>query len=129
MAPEIKLGQIYKGKEVDIFSIGVILFIMVQGIYPFNEAIEKDYFYSQILKGDLEMYWSKVGKGLSPAFKNFIIKFFTLKGCDRITLEQIKNDPWYNEETNISDNEIKRNIIEKFEKNGGAKGAFKIEEE
>lgn len=29
MAPEIKLGQIYKGKEVDIFSIGVILFIMV----------------------------------------------------------------------------------------------------
>lgn len=32
-------------------------------------------------------------------------------------------------ETNISDNEIKRNIIENFERNGGAKGAFKIEKE
>jgi len=76
------------------------------------------------------MYWTKVGgKDLSPAFKNFIIKFFTLKGSKRITLDQIKNDPWFNFETNISDNEIKRSIIEKFEKNGGAKGAFVIDEE
>lgn len=61
MAPEIMLNQTYKGKEVDIFSIGVVLFIMVQGIYPFNEAKKEDYFYKLILKGDLETYWSKVG--------------------------------------------------------------------
>ena len=38
MAPEIKLGQVYDGKEVDIFSTGVILFIIVLGIFPFREA-------------------------------------------------------------------------------------------
>ena len=29
MAPEIKEGKTYNGKEIDIFSIGVILFIVV----------------------------------------------------------------------------------------------------
>jgi serine/threonine protein kinase len=38
MAPEIKEQKIYKGKEVDMFSCGVILFIIVQGIFPFKEA-------------------------------------------------------------------------------------------
>ena len=35
MAPEIKRGEYYKGKEVDIFSIGVIVFILVVGLFPF----------------------------------------------------------------------------------------------
>jgi len=29
MAPEIKEGKVYDGKQIDMFSIGVILFIMV----------------------------------------------------------------------------------------------------
>ena len=45
MAPEIKLGQTYKGKQVDLFSLGVILFILVQGIFPFKEARKEEYFY------------------------------------------------------------------------------------
>jgi len=38
MAPEIKEGLVYDGKQTDIFSIGVILFIIVMGIFPFKEA-------------------------------------------------------------------------------------------
>lgn len=35
MAPEIKEGKIYDGQKVDMFSVGVILFIIVHGIFPF----------------------------------------------------------------------------------------------
>ena len=38
MAPEIKEGKVYDGKQIDMFSTGVILFIIVQGIFPFKEA-------------------------------------------------------------------------------------------
>lgn len=35
MAPEIKYCKTYDGMQIDIFSMGVILFIIVQGIFPF----------------------------------------------------------------------------------------------
>lgn len=35
MAPEIKEGKIYDGQKIDMFSVGVILFIIVNGIFPF----------------------------------------------------------------------------------------------
>lgn len=46
MAPEIKESKQYDGKKTDMFSIGVILFVMVQGIFPFKEAKKDDTFYS-----------------------------------------------------------------------------------
>jgi serine/threonine protein kinase len=51
MAPEIKEGKTYKGSQVDMFSMGVILFIIVQGIFPFKEARTEEYFYNLIVSG------------------------------------------------------------------------------
>ena len=51
MAPEIKEGKVYKGSQIDMFSIGVILFIIVQGIFPFKEAQKEEYFYNLLLTG------------------------------------------------------------------------------
>lgn len=61
MAPEIKEGKVYDGKQIDIFSTAVILFIIVQGIFPFKEAKKDEYFYNLILTGKIEHYWKKVG--------------------------------------------------------------------
>lgn len=36
MAPEIKESKEYDGTKVDIFSAGVILFVIVHGIFPFT---------------------------------------------------------------------------------------------
>lgn len=81
MAPEIKEGKIYDGMQIDMFSVGVILFIIVQGIFPFKEAKKDEYFYNLILKGDLETYWKKTGgQNLSPEFKDLIIKMFSYDG-------------------------------------------------
>lgn len=51
MAPEIKEGKEYNGTQVDLFSFGVILFILVHGIFPFKEARSDEYFYNLILQG------------------------------------------------------------------------------
>lgn len=41
-APEIIEEKTYDGMQADIFSTGVILFIIVQGIFPFQEASKDD---------------------------------------------------------------------------------------
>lgn len=95
MAPEIKEGKTYDGRSIDIFSCGVILFIIVQGIFPFKEAKKDEYFYNLILSGKLEHYWKKVGgQNLSEEFKDLILKIFSYDGKKRPTVEEIKNHPW-----------------------------------
>ena len=61
MAPEIKEGKVYDGRKADMFSAGVILFIMVQGIFPFSEAKPEEYYYKLIVEGKHEKYWEKTG--------------------------------------------------------------------
>jgi len=48
-APEINLRMKYRGEDVDIFSLGVILFILVTGVPPFKTAHDSDFFYRQII--------------------------------------------------------------------------------
>lgn len=100
MAPEIKEGKQYKGTQVDMFSIGVILFIIVQGIFPFKEARKEEFFYNLLLTGKLETYFQKVnGKNLSDDFKDLILKFFSHNGEDRPTIEQVRAHPWMQADT------------------------------
>lgn len=95
MAPEIKEGKTYDGKQIDMFSTGVILFIIVQGIFPFKEAKKDEYFYNLLLTGKYETYWKKVGgTGLSADFKDLMIKIFSRDGSKRPSVEELKNHPW-----------------------------------
>jgi len=95
MAPEIKEGKTYDGRAIDMFSTGVILFIIVQGIFPFKEAKKDEYFYNLIMKGDLETYWKKTGgQNLSDDFKDLIIKMFSYDSSKRPTIDEIRNHPW-----------------------------------
>jgi serine/threonine protein kinase len=88
MAPEIKEGKQYKGTQVDLFSMGVILFIIVQGIFPFKEARKEEYFYNLLLTGQIDTYFNKVnGQGLSADFKDLILRFFAYDGEQRPTIE------------------------------------------
>lgn len=70
-----------------MFSMGVILFIIVQGIFPFKEARKEEYFYNLLLTGQVDTYFTKVnGHGLSADFKNLILQFFSYDGDKRPTL-------------------------------------------
>lgn len=60
MAPEIKEGKEYQGELVDMFSLGVIIFIIVHGIFPFKEARKEEYFYNLLMTGQDSLYFNKV---------------------------------------------------------------------
>jgi serine/threonine protein kinase len=60
MAPEIKEGKPYIGQKVDLFSAGVILFILIRGIFPFKEARKEEFFYNMLINGKYKEYWEKV---------------------------------------------------------------------
>ena len=97
MAPEIKLGKTYRGTQVDLFSLGVILFIIVQGIFPFKEARREEYFYALLCNRDLDKYWTKTsGHGLSPEFKDLVLRCFSFDPDTRPTMEEFRAHAWMN---------------------------------
>ena len=51
MAPEIKEGKDYNGHQADIFSFGVILFVIVHGKFPFKEALLSDFYFNLMATG------------------------------------------------------------------------------
>jgi len=78
MAPEIKRGLIYDGRQIDIFSVGVVLFSLVRGLFPFGEARSSDYWYNHLRQGQYDQYFSRLdSKGLlSPEFKDLVTSIF-----------------------------------------------------
>lgn len=45
MAPEIQEQKTYDGRKSDIFSLGVILFVVVLCKFPFSKAQKDEYYY------------------------------------------------------------------------------------
>ena len=119
MAPEIKEGKKYDGFKVDTFSIGVILFIIVLGTFPFKEANKEEYYYKMIYTGKHVAYWKKCGgEDLSDDFKDYIIKIFSYDGLYRPDIEELKNHPWMktpNTSKNIQ-KELQEKLRDKLEK-------------
>lgn len=96
MAPEIRKQMWYDGRQVDTFSTGVILFILVVGIFPFSAAKDSDYFY-ELLNEDQDKYWSTVGgDDLTPEFKDLMIKMLSANPENRPTIEELKAHAWVN---------------------------------
>jgi serine/threonine protein kinase len=57
VAPEIIEGKKYSGEKVDVFSCGVVLFIMISGRYPFYCASKDDKLYKLIMDRNYEEFW------------------------------------------------------------------------
>ena len=104
MAPEIlRAGTKYKGTEVDLFAMGVILFIMVTGLPPFKIATSTDPYYQYIEQGKLDRFWGiwtsimearAPGMELDESFKR-LITLMLLKDPDtRPCLTDILAHPW-----------------------------------
>jgi len=86
----------YDGTKADLFSIGVILFLLVKGTFPFLNADEDDFYYSKIISGDVDAYFEWVDKDntLSVEFKDLVMKLFSQQGAKRPSIKEIKEHPW-----------------------------------
>ena len=96
MAPEIRSQKEYDGHKVDIFSLGVILFITVMGIFPFLNADLSDPYYRHIAAKSHDSYWLKMGvsRQLSQEFRDLIMMMLSLDSDERLTVDEIRNHPW-----------------------------------
>ena len=115
----------YEGIPTDIFSLGVVLFLLVMGFYPFEKPNFTDNRYKFIMKKDFNGFWKKCEKLLgetnciiSPEFKNLFEKMVCYQAKERITINEIKSHPWFFElpKKNINGN-INSNTNNKNELN------------
>uniref|UniRef100_A0A8D0ERV6 Calcium/calmodulin-dependent protein kinase type IV n=1 Tax=Strix occidentalis caurina TaxID=311401 RepID=A0A8D0ERV6_STROC len=91
-APEILHGCPY-GPEVDMWSVGVITYILLCGFEPFFDPRGDQYMYSRILTCDYEFvspWWDEV----SLNAKDLVRKLIVLDPQKRLTVYQALEHPW-----------------------------------
>lgn len=105
-APEVWTRSCKNFFSADIYSIGVCLYTLMTGAFPFLEENDKDslqlFRYDTFLERN-EEFWSENEsifsgqKSFSTNFKELINKMLAKDPSDRWTLEQITESRWYNE--------------------------------
>ncbi|XP_068739100.1 testis-specific serine/threonine-protein kinase 3-like [Montipora capricornis] len=92
VAPEILRGIPYDGMASDVWSLGVVLYTMVCGRFPFDDSDPKQLL-QQTTSGKLE-YPTTVRLTLSPQIRDLIGKMLTPQVNERITLQEATDHPW-----------------------------------
>ncbi|KAA0202651.1 hypothetical protein HAZT_HAZT003364 [Hyalella azteca] len=87
-APEILLGDSYDAPAVDIWSLGVILYMLVVGRAPFHEAND-----SETLTRIMDCSYN-IPEHVSLPCRRLISKMLIREPNKRSTLEDITRDPW-----------------------------------
>ncbi|XP_014607168.1 PREDICTED: calcium/calmodulin-dependent protein kinase type 1 [Polistes canadensis] len=113
VAPEV-LAQKPYGKAVDVWSIGVISYILLCGYPPFYDENDANLF-AQILKGEFEFdspYWDDI----SDSAKDFIHKLMCVNVEQRYTCKQALAHPWISGNA-ASNKNIHGTVSEQLKKN------------
>ncbi|CAD5206749.1 unnamed protein product [Bursaphelenchus okinawaensis] len=87
-APEILLGDSYEAPAIDVWSLGVILYMLVCGRLPFQEAND-----SETLTRILDCRYT-IPDHVSPNCKDLIQKMLVRDPTKRASLPDILNSPW-----------------------------------
>ncbi|XP_043250333.1 calcium/calmodulin-dependent protein kinase I isoform X2 [Colletes latitarsis] len=113
VAPEV-LAQKPYGKAIDVWSIGVISYILLCGYPPFYDENDANLF-AQIMKGEFEFdspYWDDI----SDSAKDFIHKLMCVNVKERYTCTQALAHPWISGNA-ASNKNIHGTVSEQLRKN------------
>ncbi|KRF79800.1 uncharacterized protein Dvir_GJ20472, isoform J [Drosophila virilis] len=98
-APELFQGKKYDGPEVDVWSLGVILYTLVSGSLPFDGSTLRE-LRERVLRGKYRIPFY-----MSTDCENLLRKFLVLNPAKRASLETIMGDKWMN--MGFEDDELK----------------------
>ena len=113
VAPEILLGLPY-GKAVDMWAIGVIIYVLLGGYPPFNHEDPQS-----TIKADIEFhpeYWDQV----SDDAKDLIRKLLRKDPLERWSAEEALKHPWMT----LDEADLSRNLgtnLEMFQRSHGSR--------
>ncbi|CAO1636623.1 unnamed protein product [Sympodiomycopsis kandeliae] len=88
-APEMLAGKKYTGEEVDIWSLGIILYALLCGSLPFDDD-DESVMKAKILKGEFEL-----PPYLSEEARDLVSGILKLDPTQRLSIRGILAHPWF----------------------------------
>lgn len=91
-SPEILSSKEYDGRQTDMWSVGILIFAMVTGCFPFvgDSAASK---LSNIYKKDISLEMKKMN--LSDDIRDLITKMIVVDPYERISAYDALQHPWF----------------------------------
>ena len=96
-SPDVRLALTkgYNGIKNDIFSLGVLLFVITIGKFPFDSTTYSDDKYKFIIKGRYNKFWEFFKDiNISDEFKDLINNLLNLTPNKRLSIDEILKHPW-----------------------------------
>lgn len=112
-APEVLLGKPYS-KAVDMWSVGVITYILLCGFEPFYDDRGDTAIYKKILRADyafISPWWDDI----SLSAQDFISKLLVTDPNKRLSANQAMSHPWVREENSAAKTKHIPTTLEKMQ--------------
>jgi len=109
VAPEV-LQQLPYGREVDMWSIGAVTYLMLRGKLPFDHK-DKTALMLQTIECAVDVsgpYWAKC----TEYVKDFLLQLLAKEPSDRLTCTQALNHPWIKNGDILIPRKINRRAVE-----------------
>lgn len=97
MAPEILAGHRYDPAKADVWSAGVIIFILVTGHPPFEIAAHRDWWFRAVAEGDYSIFWQshcKDGAKIPKEAKQLLERMLVADPEERAQVSDLLSFPW-----------------------------------